>query len=33
VPGGFEEGVRLAVDDVINFNREVGGATVFVATP
>lgn len=33
VPGGFEEGVRLAIDDVINFNREAGGATVFIVKP
>ena len=33
VPGGFEEGVRLAVDGVINFNREAGGNTLFIATP
>jgi hypothetical protein len=33
VPGGFEEGVRLAVDEVINFNHEAGGATLFIATP
>ncbi len=33
VPGGFQEGVRLAVEGVLNFNREAGGGTVFVATP
>ena len=33
VPGGFEEGVRLAVDGVINFNREAGGNTLFVVIP
>ncbi len=33
VPGGFEEGVRLAIDEVINFNREAGGATVFIVRP
>jgi hypothetical protein len=33
VPGGFEEGVRLAIDDGVNFNREAGGATRFVVEP
>ena len=33
VPGGFEEGIRLAVDDAVNFNREVSGNTVFVLVP
>lgn len=30
VPRGSHEGVRLAVEDVINFNKEAGGATLFV---
>ena len=33
VPGGFEEGIRLAVDNAVNFNREVSGNTVFVFVP
>ena len=33
VPGGFEEGVRLAIDDGVNFNREAGGATLFIVEP
>lgn len=33
IPGGFEEGVRLAVDNVVNFNREVSGNTLFTAVP
>jgi len=33
VPGGFEEGIRLAVANAVNFNREVSGATVFVVVP
>ena len=33
VPGGFVEGIRLAVDDVVNFNQEAGGATVFIVVP
>jgi len=30
VPGTKTEGVRLVVDDLINFNREVSGFTVFI---
>ncbi len=33
VPGGFHEGVRLAVDGALNFNREMSGATLFVLMP
>lgn len=33
VPGGFVEGIRLAVDGAVNFNHEAGGATVFIVTP
>ncbi len=29
-PPGHEEGVRLAVQDVINFNQKVSGVTVFI---
>jgi hypothetical protein len=31
-PGGANEGVTLNVKDLINFNREVEGETLFVAT-
>ncbi len=31
-PSGFEEGVRLNVYDLINFNMPSGGATLFVST-
>ena len=30
VPGTKTEGVRLVVDDLINFNKEVSGFTVFI---
>jgi len=30
VPGNRDEGVRLVVDDLINFNKEVSGFTVFI---
>ena len=30
VPGNRDEGVRLVVDDIINFNDEVSGFTVFI---
>ncbi len=33
VPGNVNEGVRLAVGDLINFNKEVSGFTVFIAMP
>ena len=33
VPGGFEEGIRLAVDNAVNFNREVSGNTLFIFVP
>ena len=33
VPGNLNEGVRLAVGDLINFNKEVSGFTVFIALP
>jgi len=31
-PSGADEGVRLNVKDLINFNKSVSGATVFIAT-
>ncbi len=31
-PAGVDEGVRLNVKDLINFNKSVGGDTVFIAT-
>jgi len=31
-PSGVDEGVRLNVKDLINFNKSVSGATVFIAT-
>jgi len=33
IPGGFEEGIRLAVDGAVNFNHEVSGNTLFLTTP
>jgi hypothetical protein len=33
VPQGTEEGIRLNIQDVINFNDEAGGGTVFVEQP
>jgi len=33
IPAGAAEGVRLNVQDIINFNREVSGFTVFVLLP
>ena len=32
-PPGASEGIRLTVQDVINFNREVHGETVFIKLP
>lgn len=31
-PSGVDEGVRLNVKDLINFNQSVSGATLFIAT-
>ncbi len=31
-PSGFDEGIRLNVKDLINFNKSVSGDTVFIAT-
>ena len=31
-PSGVDEGVRLNVQDIINFNMQAGGATVFIRT-
>ena len=31
-PSGVDEGIRLNVQDIINFNVQVGGATVFIRT-
>ncbi len=33
VPGNRDEGVRLAVGDLINFNHEVSGFTLFISLP
>lgn len=33
VPAGATEGVRMNVQDIINFNKEVSGFTVFVLLP
>ncbi len=29
-PSGVDEGIRLNVQDIINFNKQAGGATVFI---
>ncbi len=31
-PAGFEEGIRLNVQDIINFNMQAGGNTLFIRT-
>ena len=33
VPGGKDEGIRLAIQNLINFNKHVSGQTVFIKQP